>query len=144
MAHTTKKIITTPKAPLPVGPLSQAIIVDRTIYLSGALGVDRTTGNLVAGGAIPETAKALENIAVILQAAGSKIDNVVKCTVLLNDMADFDGVNQEYKKVFTKNYPARTCVQVGKLPRGANVEIEVIAIVGDCIVEHVNVDRSKL
>ncbi|KAL7050595.1 hypothetical protein ACKWTF_004139 [Chironomus riparius] len=140
MASIIKKIITTAKAPLPVGPYSQAVVVDRTVYLSGALGTDPATGKLVEGGAIPEAAKALENIIVLLASAGSKIDNVIKCTVLLNDMADFAGVNLEYKKVFTKDLPARTCVQVGKLPLGANVEIEVIAVVGDCTVEHVTVD----
>lgn len=98
MASIIKKIITTAKAPLPVGPYSQAVVVDRTVYLSGALGTDPATGKLVEGGAIPEAAKALENIIVLLAAAGSKIDNVIKCTVLLNDMADFAGVNQEYKR----------------------------------------------
>lgn len=97
MSTIIKKIITTSKAALPAGPYNQAIVVDRMVYLSGALGMTKD-GKLVEGGAIPEAAKALENISNILQAAGSKIENVVKCTVLLNDMADFAGVNQEYKK----------------------------------------------
>lgn len=99
MASTiVKKIISTAKAPRPAAPYNQAVVVDRTVYLSGALGIDVETGKLVEGGAVPEAAKALENIVNILAAAGSKVENVIKCTVLLNDIADFAGVNQEYVK----------------------------------------------
>ena len=93
-----KKIISTAKAPRPAAPYNQAVVVDRTVYLSGALGIDAKTGKLVEGGAVPEATKALENIVHILTAAGSKIENVIKCTVFLNDIADFAGVNQEYVK----------------------------------------------
>lgn len=93
-----KKIISTKLAPRPAAPYNQAIVVDRTVYLSGALGIDAENGKLVEGGAIPEAAKALENIVHILAAAGSKIENVIKCTVLLNDINDFAGVNAEYVK----------------------------------------------
>ncbi|KAG5679026.1 hypothetical protein PVAND_008628 [Polypedilum vanderplanki] len=130
-----KKIISTSMAPRPAAPYNQAIVVDRTVYLSGVLGIDKDTGKLVEGGAIKETVMALQNIKNILAAAGSKIENVIKCTVLLNDINDFAGVNAEYVKVFTSDYPARTCYQVGKLPLGANIEIEVIAVVGDCKTE---------
>lgn len=161
MASTiVKKIISTAKAPRPAAPYNQAIVVDRTVYLSGVLGIDKDTGKLVSGGAVPEAVKALENMQHILAAAGSKVENVIKCTVLLNDIADFASVNQEYTKglfakncwnldssvdlslflVFTSNYPVRTCFQAGKLPLGANVEIEVIAVTGEVKTEIVNVD----
>ncbi|CAO1310158.1 unnamed protein product [Diamesa hyperborea] len=134
-----KKIIATSMAPRPLAPYNQAIVVDRTVYLSGVLGMDKDTLKLVSGGVVPEAKLALENMQHILAAAGSKVDNVIKCTVLLNDINDFGAVNEEYKKVFTTNFPARTCFQAGKLPLGASVEIEVIAIVGDVKVEMVNV-----
>lgn len=99
MASTiVKKIISTAKAPRPAAPYNQAIVVDRTVYLSGVLGIDKDTGKLVSGGAVPEAVKALENMQHILAAAGSKVENVIKCTVLLNDIADFANVNQEYTK----------------------------------------------
>lgn len=161
MASTiVKRIISTAKAPRPAAPYNQAIVVDRTVYLSGVLGIDKDTGKLVAGGAVSEAVKALENMQNILAAAGSKVENVIKCTVLLNDIGDFGAVNQEYTKgiftkhhpdklisqikfnisVFTSNYPVRTCFQAGKLPLGASVEIEVIALTGDVKTETVNVD----
>lgn len=93
-----RTIISTAKAPRSASPYNQAIVVDRTVYLSGVLGIDKDTGKLVKGGAVPEAAKALENIQNILSAAGSKVENVVKCTVLLNDIADFGKVNEEYIK----------------------------------------------
>jgi 2-iminobutanoate/2-iminopropanoate deaminase len=96
-----KKIISTATCPRPVGPYNQAIIVDRTVYLSGVVGLDVNTGKLVPGGVVPETIKALENIKNLLHATGSKIDNVIKCTVLLNDINDFAAVNQEYTKGLT-------------------------------------------
>lgn len=100
-----KKIISTAKAPRPAAPYNQAIVVDRTVYLSGVLGIDKDSGKLVAGGAVPEAVKALENMQNILAAAGSKVENVIKCTVLLNDIADFVNVNQEYTKSLFKEFP---------------------------------------
>lgn len=98
MATIIKRIISTAKAPRPQAPYSQAVVIDRTVYLSGVLGTDISTGKLVAGGAVPEAVKAFEHIRNILDAAGSKVENVIKCTVLLNDMADFAAINQEYVK----------------------------------------------
>lgn len=95
-----KKIISTNQCPRPVGPYNQAVIVDRTVYLSGVVGLDKDTGKLVPGGIVPETIKALENIKNLLRVAGSQIDNVIKCTVLLDDINDFAVVNQEYSKGF--------------------------------------------
>lgn len=93
-----KKIISTSLCPRPVGPYNQAIVVDRTVYLSGMVGLDKDTSKLVPGGVVPETIKALENIRNLLRVTGSHIDNVIKCTVLLNDINDFAAVNQEYTK----------------------------------------------
>ena len=93
-----KKIISTSLCPRPVAPYNQAVIIDRTAYLSGVVGIDKDTGKLVAGGVVPETVKTLENIKNLLHASGSKIDNVIKCTVLLSDIRDFDVVNSEYVK----------------------------------------------
>jgi 2-iminobutanoate/2-iminopropanoate deaminase len=98
MATIIRRIISTAKAPRPAAPYNQAIVVDRTVYLSGVLGIDKDSGKLVAGGAVPEAVKALENMQNILAAAGSKAENVIKCTVLLNDIADFAAVNSEYIK----------------------------------------------
>jgi 2-iminobutanoate/2-iminopropanoate deaminase len=98
MATIVKRIISTARAPRPAAPYNQAIVVDRTVYLSGVLGIDKDSGKLVAGGAVPEAVKALENLQNILTASGSKVENVIKCTVLLNDIADFAAVNSEYIK----------------------------------------------
>lgn len=103
MATIVKRIISTAKAPRPAAPYNQAIVVDRTVYLSGVLGIDKDTNKLVAGGAVPEAVKALENLQNILAAAGSKVENVIKCTVLLNDIADFGAVNQEYIKGYIRS-----------------------------------------
>lgn len=96
-----KKIISTPLCPRPIGPYNQAVIVDRMVYLSGVVGVDRNTGKLMPGGVVPETIKALQNIHNLLRVAGSSIDNVIRCTVLLNDIKDFFVVNEEYTKGLT-------------------------------------------
>lgn len=102
MATIVRRIISTAKAPRPAAPYNQAIVVDRTVYLSGVLGIDKDTGKLVSGGAVGEAVKALENMQNILAAAGSKVENVIKCTVLLNDIGDFGAVNQEYTKGSTE------------------------------------------
>lgn len=100
MMNTTivKKIISTAVCPRPVGPYNQAVIVDRTVYLSGVVGLDKDTSKLVPGGVVPETIQTLKNIENLLRVTGSKIDNVIKCTVLLSDINDFAAVNQEYTK----------------------------------------------
>lgn len=95
---TVKKIISTSLCPRPIGPYNQAVVIDRTVYLSGVVGADKDTGKLVPGGVVPETVKALRNIQTLLRVAGSHVDNVIKCTVLLNNINDFSVVNQEYAK----------------------------------------------
>ncbi|XP_034981430.1 2-iminobutanoate/2-iminopropanoate deaminase [Zootoca vivipara] len=130
MAALVKKIISTAKAPAAIGPYSQAVLVDRTMYISGQLGLDPSNGQFVPGGAKEQANKALQNIGEILKAAGCDYNNVVKTTVLMADMKDFDDVNEIYKQFFKSNFPARAAYQVAALPKGARVEIEAIAITG--------------
>ncbi|KAL9699363.1 hypothetical protein quinque_002804 [Culex quinquefasciatus] len=135
MSKITRKVVYTSRNPKPVSHFSQAIIADRTIYCSGVIGIEMDEPKVVPGGVAAQAATALKYLSDLLEDAGSGIDNVVKITILLTDMQDYDAVNVEYKKVFSSNHPARTCVAVSKLPLGAAVEIEAIAIVGD--VQHV-------
>ncbi|XP_052103868.1 2-iminobutanoate/2-iminopropanoate deaminase-like [Mytilus californianus] len=137
MAGIVRKIIKTVKAPAAIGPYSQAVLVENTMYLSGQIGMDPSTGNLVSGGVVPETEQALRNMGAVLGAAGANFNNIVKATVLLQNMNDFAAVNDVYVKYFPKNYPARAAYQVAALPKGAQVEIEAVAIIGDITdVEH--------
>uniref|UniRef100_A0A8D0BKF6 2-iminobutanoate/2-iminopropanoate deaminase n=1 Tax=Salvator merianae TaxID=96440 RepID=A0A8D0BKF6_SALMN len=130
MATLVKKIISTAKAPAAMGPYSQAVLVDRTMYIAGQLGMDPSNGQLVSGGAKEEAKQALQNMGEILKAAGCDYCNVVKTTVLMADMKDFDDINHVYKQFFKTNFPARAAYQVAALPKGARVEIEAIAIHG--------------
>jgi len=142
MSKLIRKLISTNNAAKPVAPYNQAVVADRTVYVSGCLGLDKNTTTLVPGGAVPEMAKALENLKAVLEASGSGIEKVVKATIFVEDLGDFANINEEYKKVFTKDFPARSCVQVAKLPMNAKVEIEVIALTGD--VETISVMGIKL
>ncbi|KAM3614874.1 uncharacterized protein V6R79_020177 [Siganus canaliculatus] len=130
MAALIRKIINTPKAPAAIGPYSQGILVDRTLYLSGQVGMEPASGQLVAGGVQAETRQALANMGEVLKAAGCGYENVVKTTVLLANMNDFTAVNDVYKQFFTSNLPARAAYQAAALPKGALVEIEAIAVLG--------------
>ncbi|XP_053251552.1 2-iminobutanoate/2-iminopropanoate deaminase [Podarcis raffonei] len=130
MAALVKKIISTAKAPAAMGPYSQAVLVDRTMYIAGQLGLDPSNGQFVPGGTKEQAKQALHNIGEILKDAGCDYDNVVKTTVLMADMKDFDDVNEIYKQFFKCNFPARAAYQVAALPKGARVEIEAIAITG--------------
>lgn len=123
-----KNQITTTSAPAAIGPYSQAVEVNGTIYLSGMLPIDCVTGDFVQGGIKEQTTQIFVNIKAVLSAAGVNIDNVVKTTVFLSDISLFDGMNQIYSNQFTKPYPARSTVAVKDLPKNALVEIEVIAI----------------
>ncbi|KAL3831581.1 hypothetical protein ACJMK2_023319 [Sinanodonta woodiana] len=133
MAGVVRKIIASAKVPLPVAPYSPAVIVDKTMYISGQVGRDPATGNLVPGGVVPEAHQTLKNIGTLLEAAGIGYNNVVKVTVLLNDIQDFARVNDVYTNYFTKNYPARAAYQVAALPLNAKIEIEAVAIVGEIV-----------
>ncbi|XP_062385319.1 2-iminobutanoate/2-iminopropanoate deaminase-like isoform X1 [Sardina pilchardus] len=125
-----RKIPYTPKAPIRQGIYSQAVVVDRTMYISGQLGLDTASGQLVPGGVQAQAKQALTNMGEILKAAGCGYENVVKTTVLLADMNDFNNVNEIYKQFFSSNFPARAAYQVAALPRGGLVEIEAVAAVG--------------
>ncbi|XP_060589248.1 2-iminobutanoate/2-iminopropanoate deaminase-like [Ruditapes philippinarum] len=133
MAGIVRKIVQTAKAPGAVGPYSQAVIADNTMYISGQIGLDVNTKALVEGGAVPEAEQALKNMGEILQAAGVTYKNVVKCTVLLADIKDFHAVNDVYVKYFPENKPARAAYQAAALPLGAKVEIEAIAVIGNIV-----------
>ena len=122
-----KQIISSEHAPKAVGPYSQAVEVNGTLYISGQLPINPETGKM------PETieeqtAQCLKNIGAILKEAGYTFDNVVKSTVLLDNIADFGAMNEVYASVYTKDMPARVCYEVAKLPMGAKVEIETVAV----------------
>ncbi|XP_059365752.1 2-iminobutanoate/2-iminopropanoate deaminase isoform X2 [Carassius carassius] len=129
MTSVQRKIPFTPKAPIRQGIYSQAVLVDRTMYISGQIGMD-VSGQLVVGGVQAQAKQALINMGEILKAAGCGYENVVKTTVLLADINDFNNVNDVYKQFFKSNFPARAAYQVAALPRGGLVEIEAVAVLG--------------
>ncbi|XP_052775005.1 2-iminobutanoate/2-iminopropanoate deaminase-like [Mya arenaria] len=131
MSAVIRKIISTTKAPGAVGPYSQAVLADRTLYISGQIGLDVTTGSIVSGGVVAEAEQALKNMGIILEEAGSSYDKVVKTTVLLDDMSNYGAVNEVYVKFFKSKLPARAAYAAAALPKGAKVEIEAIAIAGE-------------
>jgi 2-iminobutanoate/2-iminopropanoate deaminase len=122
-----KKVIETRHAPAAIGPYSQAIETGDTVFLSGQIGLDPRKGTLVSGGIELETRQVLDNIREVLRAADLGFGDVVKTTIFLINLADFEIVNGIYGQHFTEEFPARSTVQVAALPRGALVEIEVIA-----------------
>ena len=123
-----KEVVRSDKAPLPIGPYSQAIRAGGVLYLSGQLALDPATGQFLAADIKTQTRRVLQNLAAVLEAAGSSMDLVVKTTVFLKDMNDFGAMNEEYQNVFRELPPARSTVQVARLPRDALVEIELIAL----------------
>ena len=122
-----KKVINTNQAPAAIGPYSQAIKVGNLVYTSGQIPIDPATGNFVEGGIKEQTRQSLTNIKAILEEAGLSMNNVVKTTVFLADMNDFADMNSVYAEFFSEPYPARAAVAVKTLPKGALVEIEVVA-----------------
>ena len=122
-----KKVICSPKAPKAVGPYSQAILADNTLYVSGQLPVDAETGKF-ADDVQAQTKQSLTNMGYILEEAGYSFSDVVKTTVLLSDMGDFAAMNEIYAQFYTTDMPARICYQVAKLPLGVKVEIDAIAV----------------
>ena len=122
-----KKIISTTKAPSAIGPYSQAIQVGNLIYTSGQIPINPATGSFVEGGIKEQTRQSLLNVKAILEEAGLTMGNVVKTTVFMADMNDFADMNAVYAEFFAEPYPARSAVAVKTLPKGALVEIEVIA-----------------
>ncbi len=121
------EIIYTDKAPKPIGPYSQGVIAKNFIFLSGQIGIDPKTNELVKGGIEEETSQAIENIRAILEEVGSGLDKVVRVDVYLADLKDFSLMNKVYEKYFSKNRPSRVTLGISALPKNARVEISVIA-----------------
>lgn len=124
----TRQAVVSTRAPVAIGPYSQAISTDDLVFCSGQLGLDPATGQMVTGGATAETEALLSNLAAVLAAAGSSMERVLKTTVFLTDLKDFQAMNEVYARHFTAPYPARSTIQVAALPRGARVEIEATAL----------------
>jgi 2-iminobutanoate/2-iminopropanoate deaminase len=125
---TNKKVVQTSDAPSAIGPYSQAIRAGDFIFVSGQIALDPQTGGLVDGGIAEQTQQVLKNIAGILKAAGSDMTKVIKTTVFLADLNDFQKMNEAYGHVFKANPPARATVQVSRLPRDVRIEIDAIAL----------------
>jgi len=126
-ATNMKKIISTEKAPEAIGPYSQAVLTNKTLYCSGQIAINPETESLVIDNIENETHQIMQNIQEILKAADMNFDNIVKCSIFMRDMKDYDEINNIYSKYFTKNPPAREAVQVSMLPKNVNIEISVIA-----------------
>jgi len=127
-----RKIIQTNKAPRAVGVYSQAVLANGFLYISGQVAIDPETGNMVQDTFDNECRRVLNNLGAVLEAAGGSYDNVIKTTVLLSDISKFDALNNVYKQFFKgPHLPARACYAVAALPKGANVEIEAVALIGN-------------
>ena len=123
-----KKIISTSEAPAALGPYSQAVRVGNTIYCAGQIPLDPKSGEIVTGGIEVQTRRVLDNITAVLKAEGLTFANIVKTTIFLMDLGDFQKMNEIYGSYFKQQPPARSTVQVAGLPKGARIEIEVIAV----------------
>jgi 2-iminobutanoate/2-iminopropanoate deaminase len=124
-----RETISTDKAPKAIGPYEQAIKVGDLVFTAGQIPIDPKTGNLVAGTIAEQTRQVLENLKAVLEAAGSSLDKVIKATVFLKNMADFAALNEVYGEYLGNAKPARSTVAVADLPRGALVEIDLVAMV---------------
>jgi len=122
-----KRIISTPNAPAAIGPYSQAVEMNRTLYISGQIGIDPKTGKIVEGDIKDQTRQVLKNIEAILQAAGYSFVEVVKSTCLLSNISDFKAMNEIYGEFYFEHQPARAAFAVKDLPLGALIEIETVA-----------------
>lgn len=123
-----RSVVQTESAPKAIGPYSQAIVANGFVFCSGQIPLDPVTGNVVEGDVTAQTQQVLKNLTAVLQAAGADLKRVVKTTVFLQSMGDFAAMNAVYATYFTENPPGRSTVEVAKLPRGALVEIEAIAV----------------
>jgi 2-iminobutanoate/2-iminopropanoate deaminase len=126
----SNQVINTKNAPAALGPYSQGIKAGNTVYVSGQLPIEPKTGELYKGDDIKEETKiSLENVKAILEAAGATLNDVVKCTVYIKNMDQFGLINEMYSQFFTDTKPARVCIEVARLPKDANVEIDAIAVI---------------
>lgn len=123
-----KKIINTSKAPAPIGPYSQAVLVGNTLYTSGQIAINPANNELVTSDIKTETKMVMENLKAVLEAADMDFSHVVKCSIFISNMNDFAQINEVYGSYFTSDFPARETVQVACLPKNLNVEISVVAI----------------
>ena len=123
-----KKVISTEKAPAAIGPYSQAILSGNTLYCSGQIAINPTTGDLVMDNITAETTQVMQNIAAVLKEAEMDYSHVVKCSIFMKDMNDYAAINAVYANSFGENPPAREAVEVSALPKNVNVEISVIAV----------------
>lgn len=123
----TRKFISTQNAPAAVGPYSQGVVAGNLVFTAGQIPIDPKTGKMIEGDIQAQTEQVLRNIQAVLEAAGSSLANVVKCTVFLADISEFGAMNEVYGRFFTNNPPARSAFQVAALPLGARIEIEAIA-----------------
>lgn len=124
-----KTIISTPKAPAAIGPYSQAVLVNGMLFTSGVIPIDPETNTLVQGDVEAQARQAIGNLKNLIEASGSSMEKVVKTTVFIKDMNDFGKINDIYKEFFTIDFPARSCVEVARLPKDVLIEIEAIAAV---------------
>ena len=124
-----KTIISTPKAPAAIGPYSQAVLVNGMLFTSGVIPIDPETNTLVEGDVTVQARQAIGNLKNLIEASGSSMDKVVKTTVFIKDMNDFGKINDIYKDFFTSDFPARSCVEIARLPKDVLIEIEAIATV---------------
>lgn len=123
----SKTIIKSHYAPAPIGPYSQAVMANGTLYVSGQIAIDPASGKLVTEDIAAETHQVMKNLQYILNAADMDFDNVAKCTIFIRDMNDFQTINGIYGQYFEKNHPARETVEVSRLPKDVNVEISCVA-----------------
>ena len=122
-----KKVISTPKAPAAIGPYSQAIEINDMIFTSGIIPINPANGTLVDGSIEEQTKQVFDNMKGLLEDAGSSLDKIIKTTVFIKNMDDFSRVNEVYASYFTGDFPARSCVEVARLPKDVLIEVEAIA-----------------
>lgn len=126
--YSVKKIINTSKAPAPIGPYSQAVLIGNTLYTSGQIAINPANNELITSTIKAETEMVMENLKAVLEAADMNFSHVVKCSIFISNMNDFAQINEVYGSYFTSDFPARETVQVACLPKNLNVEISAIAI----------------
>lgn len=124
-----RKIVVAENAPKAIGPYSAGVKIGDFVFTAGQLGINPDTGSIVNGGIVAETRQALKNLSAVIEAGGSSLNNVIKTTVFLRDMDDFAPMNSVYAEFFTENFPARSAVQVARLPLDAQIEIEAVAAI---------------
>jgi len=123
-----KKIIATPNAPKAIGPYSQAILINNTLYCSGQIAINPEDGELITSDITTETKQVMKNLGAVLEEAGMAFENVVKCSIFMKNILQYTEINQVYAEYFDKNPPAREAVEVSVLPKNVNVEISLIAV----------------